>query len=190
MVLFIQLFLTNCVQAHDNCLEVLPHMILYLSTRRPRTIGSPGHVNSQFFKIMYFSESCLSRPGHFSQKSTKNHQKKFAGLRPASPPYGAAPLQPTKVGAKCLATVVLDNQDRAFCLCLRIVQLFLVLKIKASPIVSAYNLSKLGIACKFDLVYQNTKIQNYVIHHISHGASTDCLSASMASSRLVSLRHE
>jgi len=28
-VLVIQLFLTNCVQAHDNCLEVLPHINLY-----------------------------------------------------------------------------------------------------------------------------------------------------------------
>jgi len=29
----------------------------------------------------------------FSKKSTKNHQKKFAGLRPAPPSYGAVPLQ-------------------------------------------------------------------------------------------------
>jgi len=34
-----KLLLTNCVQAHDNSLEVLPHIILYLSTRRPQTIS-------------------------------------------------------------------------------------------------------------------------------------------------------
>ena len=76
----IQLFLTNCVKAHDNCLEVLLHINLYLSTRRPRTIGSHGHVNSQFFEIMYFQEFCHSRPEHFFQKkSTKNHQKNLRG---------------------------------------------------------------------------------------------------------------
>ena len=31
-------------KAHDDCLEVLPHIILYLLTRRPRTTGSPSHV--------------------------------------------------------------------------------------------------------------------------------------------------
>ena len=39
-----KLLLTNCVQANDNTLEVLPHIILYLSTRRPQNIRSPGHV--------------------------------------------------------------------------------------------------------------------------------------------------
>jgi len=95
-VLVIQLFLTNCIQAHDNCLKVLLHINLYFSTRRPRTIGSTGHVNFQSFEIMCFQEFCLSRPGHFSKKSTKNHQKKIcratpgtpllAGLRPSHPP--------------------------------------------------------------------------------------------------------
>ena len=37
----------------------------------------------------------------------------FAELCLAPPPYGAAPLQPTKMGAKCLSALVLDNQDRA-----------------------------------------------------------------------------
>jgi len=36
--------ITNSVQAHENILEVLPHIILYLSTRRPQNIRSPGHV--------------------------------------------------------------------------------------------------------------------------------------------------
>ena len=45
-----QLVLTNCVQAHDDCLEVLAHIILYLLTRRPRTFGSDGHVTAIFFQ--------------------------------------------------------------------------------------------------------------------------------------------
>jgi len=68
--------------------------------------------NSQFFKILYFQEFCLSRPRHSFQKSTTNHQKKIAGLCPAPPPYGAVPLLTTKVVAKCLAAVVLAHPDR------------------------------------------------------------------------------
>ena len=60
-----KLLLTNCVQAHDNCLGVIPHVNLYLLTRQPRTIGSPGDVNSQFFEILYFQEFCLARQRHF-----------------------------------------------------------------------------------------------------------------------------
>ena len=66
-----------------------------------------------FFETPYFQEFCLSRPRNFPQKLTKNHQNFFAGLPSAPPPYEAAPLPPNKVGAKCLAAVVLDNQDRA-----------------------------------------------------------------------------
>ena len=97
---------TNCVQAHDNMLEVLRHINLYLSTRRPQNIGFPGHAGTGYFEIPYFQEFCLSRPRFFFQKSTKNHQKKTTGLRPAPPPYGVAPLPPTKAGAKCLPAVV------------------------------------------------------------------------------------
>jgi len=39
----------------------------------------------------------------------------FAGLRPAPLPYGVVPFPPTKVGAKCLAAVVLNNSDHALC---------------------------------------------------------------------------
>jgi len=39
----------NCIQAHDNMLEVLPHINLYLSTRRPQNIGFPGHAGTGFF---------------------------------------------------------------------------------------------------------------------------------------------
>ena len=119
-VLVIQLFLTNCVQAHDNTLEVLRHIILYLSTRRPQSTGHSGHAPAGFFEIPYFQEFCLSRPRNISKNRQKIIQKKFAGLCPAPPPYGAAPLPPTNVGAKCLANnqkaaVMLNNPDRALC---------------------------------------------------------------------------
>jgi len=62
-------------------------------------------------------KSCVSKNSVFQDQDIfpKNRQKiikkKSAGLRPAPPPYGAAPVPPTKVGAKGLAAVVLDNQD-------------------------------------------------------------------------------
>jgi len=46
------------------------------------------------------------------QKLTKIVQKQFADPPSAPSPYGRD-LFPTKVGAKCLAAVALDNQDRA-----------------------------------------------------------------------------
>ena len=49
-------------------------------------------------------------------KIDKNRPKKIVGLCPTIPHYGAAPISPTQVGGKCLATMVLDNQDRALCL--------------------------------------------------------------------------
>jgi len=55
----------------------------------------------------------LSHINLYLQKTLK---KKITGLRPARPPYGAAPLPPTKVGAKCLATVVLAHPDCALSL--------------------------------------------------------------------------
>ena len=84
------------------------HQSLPLNETAPNNLVS---CNSQFFEILYFQEFCLSRPRHFVHKSIINHQK--AGLRSAPPPYGAALLTPTKAGAKYLAAVVLDNQDRA-----------------------------------------------------------------------------
>ena len=114
-VLVIQLFLTNCIQAHDNCLQVLPHINLYRSTRRPRTIGCPGHVNLSLSKSCISKKSVFQGQDMFSKNRQKIIQKKIVGLRPAPTPYGAAHLPPTKVGAKCLAALVLDNQDRALC---------------------------------------------------------------------------
>ena len=69
-----------------------------------------------FFEIPYFQEFCFTRPRIFFKNRPKIIFKKIEGLRPAPPPYGAAPLPPTKVGAKCLSVVVLHNQDRALSL--------------------------------------------------------------------------
>ena len=111
-VLVIQLFLTNCVQSHDNCFEVLPHINLYLSTRQPQTIGSPGLVIPSSLKFCISKNSVFQDQDNFSKNCQKNN-KKIAGLPPAPPSYGAVDLPPTKVGAIFLAAVVLDNEDRA-----------------------------------------------------------------------------
>jgi len=60
------------------------------------------------FEILYFQDQDI-----FSKNRPKIIKKHFAGLCPAPPPYGAAPLLPTKVVAKCLAAVVLAHPDRA-----------------------------------------------------------------------------
>jgi len=57
-VLVIQLFLANCVQAHDIYLEVLQHIILYLSTSRPQITGHPA-----FFYGTDIGESLCTVPG-------------------------------------------------------------------------------------------------------------------------------
>jgi len=79
MVRVSKLLLTNCVQAHDDCLKVLPHINLYLSTRQPRTIGSPDHMNSQFLEI----NSVLQDQNIFP----KNPQKIIEWQRRARPAY-------------------------------------------------------------------------------------------------------
>ena len=48
-VLVTQQIPTNCVQANDDKLRVLPHIIFYLSARRPQLIGNPGHTGPGFF---------------------------------------------------------------------------------------------------------------------------------------------
>ena len=85
-----------------------------MNSRResPEQSGLPVTRTPSFLKFCIFKNSVFARPRHFFQKSTKNHPKKFAGLRPALPPYGAASLPPTKVSAKCLAAVVLAHHDR------------------------------------------------------------------------------
>ena len=79
---------------------------------RDRTLTLPVTYGPVFWNSI-FPRICLSRQRNFPQKSTKNYQFFFEGLPSAPPPYEAAPLPPNKVGAKCLAAVVLDNQDRA-----------------------------------------------------------------------------
>jgi len=70
-VLIIQQMPANCVQAHDNSLEILPHIILYLSTRRPQTIGSPGHVRIYFLKSRISKNSVFQDQEFFSQNRQK-----------------------------------------------------------------------------------------------------------------------
>ena len=96
---------TNCVQANDNNLEVLPNIILYLSTRRPQIIGSRGHVRNVFWDSV-FPIILFLKTNFFSKNRQKIITTKFAG-------YGAVPLSLTKMGSKCLSAVVMDNQDRA-----------------------------------------------------------------------------
>jgi len=64
-VLVIQLFLTNCIQAHDNLLEVLRHIKLYLSTRWPQKIGFPG---SDFLKFCISMNSVFQDQEIFRKK--------------------------------------------------------------------------------------------------------------------------
>jgi len=92
------------------------HQFLPLDETAPKDRGSRSRWD-RIFKIPYFKEFCLSRPKFFSKNRPKIIKKKFAGLHPAPSLYGAAPLPPTKVSAKCLAAVVLDNPDRALCQC-------------------------------------------------------------------------
>jgi len=79
--------------------------------RRPQNTSNTNHAVARILKIAYF-------PAFKTRICPKNRQKiikkKFAGLRPAHSPYGAAPLPSTKVGAKCLTAVVLDNPEMQF----------------------------------------------------------------------------
>jgi len=102
-----KLVLRNCVQAHDNWLKVLAHINLDHSTGRPRTIGSSGHVTPSFLKF------CISKNSVFQDQDifcTKKHEKENS--RGAAPSYRAALLPQNKVGAKCLAAMVLAHHNR------------------------------------------------------------------------------
>jgi len=109
-VLVIQQMPTKCVQAHDNSSETLPHIILCLSTRRPQTIVSPGHVRTCFVKSHISKNSVFQDQDFFSKNRQKIIKKNSWG---APPLYGAAPLPPTKVGVEYLSAMVLVNQDCA-----------------------------------------------------------------------------
>jgi len=88
------------------------HQSLPLDETAPKDQVSRSRWN-RIFEIPYFKEFCLSRPSYFSKNRQKIIKRNFAGLHPAPRPYGAAPLPPTKVDAKRVAAVVLDNPDRA-----------------------------------------------------------------------------
>jgi len=98
-----KILLTKCVQAHDDCFEVLPHIVLYLLMTRPRTLGSPGLVTPSFLTFG-ISKNSIFEENEIVSKNRQKIKKKN--------PYRAAPLAPTKVGAKCLAAVVLAHPDR------------------------------------------------------------------------------
>jgi len=70
-----------------------------------------------------FSKILSFKTWHFFPKIDQKSSKKIAGLHPAPPPYGAAPLLPTKVPAKCLAAVVLAHPDRVLNLRACIIQI-------------------------------------------------------------------
>ena len=71
--------------------------------------ASPLAFNPIAYQPRRFSPP-VARLRIFPPKSTKNHQNNFAVIPPEPPPYGAVPLPTTKVGANCLAAMVLDNQ--------------------------------------------------------------------------------
>jgi len=89
-----KLLLRNSVQAHDNCLEVLPHINLYLSMRRHRTLGCPGHVTPSYLKFCISKNSVFQDQDIFSKNRQKSSKKIvglsphpfLTGLRPSHPP--------------------------------------------------------------------------------------------------------
>jgi len=74
----------NCVLANDNNLEVLPHIILCLSTRPPQTIGSPGHVTTCFLKFR-ISKNSVFQDQDFFPKIDKKSSKKITTNDSAKP---------------------------------------------------------------------------------------------------------
>ena len=84
-----------------------------ISTSRrdgPERSGFPVTLGPDFLKFRIYKNSVFKfKTKKFSINRQKIMNKNFAGLRPALPPYGAAPHPPTKVNAKYLAAVVLDN---------------------------------------------------------------------------------
>jgi len=73
----------------------------------PEQSGFPVTLKPDFLRFRISQNSVFQNQQFFS----KNRQQ----IIKKSPEFflGAAPLPPTKVGAKCLAAVVLDNPDRA-----------------------------------------------------------------------------
>jgi len=73
-----------------------------------------------FLSLFPLLPSKTSKTKNHGASKTKNvKNKKSRGCVPHPPPYGAAPLPPTKVGAtsKCLAAVVLAHPDCVLALC-------------------------------------------------------------------------
>jgi len=91
-ILVIQQMPTNCIQANNVILEVLPHIILYPSPRRPQIIRSRGHVRNSFLDFRISNKVCLWRPRIFFPKIDKNYHEQFRGIVPRTPSLrGCAP---------------------------------------------------------------------------------------------------
>jgi hypothetical protein len=81
-----KILLTKCVQAHDNCFEVLPHIILYLLMTRPRTLGSPGLVTPSFLTFRISKNSVFEENEIVSKNRQKIKKKILTGPRLSHPP--------------------------------------------------------------------------------------------------------
>jgi len=79
----IQQMPTSCVQDNDNDLEVLPHVILYLSTRRPQIIWSRSHIRNGFLKFRIPYNSVSEDQELFSKIDQKTSKK----IRRTAPSY-------------------------------------------------------------------------------------------------------
>jgi len=78
-VLVIQQIPTNCVQANDDKLRVLPHIIFNLLARRPQLTGNPGHAGPGFFSSkngLDISEPLEKRDRKVYYKTTTNRGKR------------------------------------------------------------------------------------------------------------------
>ena len=77
-----KILLRNCVQAHDNTLEILRHITLCLSTRRPQNFGSSGHVRTCFLKFRICKNSVFQDQEFFSKNPQKIIKIKSRGYAP------------------------------------------------------------------------------------------------------------
>ena len=110
--------------------HLLPCARLWLSTKSKQTAYWPLRIGPRYFHTSIFispwdqegpitlnpifriqTNSGPTDQKFVSKNLQKNVTKNNSGAVP--PPYGAAPFPLTQVGSKCLATVVLDNHNRA-----------------------------------------------------------------------------
>jgi len=109
-----KLLIRNCIQAHDNTVEVIRQIILYLSTRRPQIIGSPGHVRTCFLNFRISKNSVFQDQEFCPKNPQKIIKKKSRGCAPHPLLTGLRPLQPPGLGTICLFAPLLNDPDSAF----------------------------------------------------------------------------